>query len=141
MRIDLPEDKRLVHETRFPIRWGDMDLMGHVNNAVYFRYMETVRIDWMTRVGMAPDPRGTGPVIANAFCNFLVQLEYPGEVAGKLYLGAAGRSSFDMYTTLERVDRPGVVCAAGGATTVWVDFQAGKSQPLPDFVRRLIAGD
>ena len=25
-----------------PIRWGDMDAMGHVNNTVYFRYMETV---------------------------------------------------------------------------------------------------
>src|SRR6218665_2194817 len=47
MKIDLPERKKLVHEMRFPVRWGDMDAMGHVNNTVYFRYLETARIDWM----------------------------------------------------------------------------------------------
>ena len=26
-----------VHVMRMPIRWGDMDAMGHVNNTVYFR--------------------------------------------------------------------------------------------------------
>ena len=141
MRIDIPDDTRFVFETSFPIRWGDMDSMGHVNNAVYFRYMESVRIDWMTQSGMSPDPHGVGPVIANAFCNFIVQLEYPGVVVGKLYLGRAGRSSFDMFTTLERADRPGVICAAGGATTVWVDFNAQQSLPLPDFARRLLTGE
>ena len=78
MRIDIPEQKRFVHDMRIPIRWGDMDSMGHVNNAVYFRYMETSRIEWMRYAGMSPDPRGQGPVIVNAFCNFLIQLEYPG---------------------------------------------------------------
>jgi len=36
MRIDIPEEKRLVHEMRMPIRWGDMDAFGHVNNTVFF---------------------------------------------------------------------------------------------------------
>jgi acyl-CoA thioester hydrolase len=39
---------------------------------------------------------------------------------------------------MERVDMPGVIHAAGGATTVWVDFPAQKSVPLPDWVRTLI---
>ena len=30
-----------------PIRWGDMDALGHVNNTVYFRYMEQARIEWL----------------------------------------------------------------------------------------------
>ena len=47
MKIDIPEIKKLVYEMRVPIRWGDMDAMGHVNNGSYFRYLETVRIDWM----------------------------------------------------------------------------------------------
>ena len=44
MKIEIPETKKLVFEMPLPIRWGDMDAMGHVNNTVYFRYMETVRI-------------------------------------------------------------------------------------------------
>ena len=46
-----------------------------------------------------------------------------------------GRSSFDTYVTLERTDQPGVIYAEGGAKTVWTDFQAQKSVPLPAWVR------
>mgnify|MGYP001293353125 FL=1 len=84
MKIALPEQRKLVHDMVLSIRWGDMDAMGHVNNTVYFRYMETVRIEWMRAVGCDPDPQGQGPVIVNAFCNFYRQLEYPGDVRVKL---------------------------------------------------------
>src|SRR5690349_13278589 len=119
MRIDIPDQKKLVFEMTFPLRWGDMDMMGHVNNVMYFRYIETARIEWLHSVGFEPDPSGDGPVIVNAFCNFIVQLEYPGDVLAKLYVANPGRSSFDKFVTLERVDDPGRIYAAGGATTVW----------------------
>lgn len=138
MRFDIPDDKKLVYEMRIPIRWGDMDAMGHVNNAMYFRYLEVVRIEWMRSLGAQPDPRGQGPVIVNAFCNFYRQLEYPGDVLARHYVANPGRSSFDTYITLERVDRPGEIYAAGGATTVWVDFPHQKSAPLPDWLRGAI---
>ncbi|MGH8829968.1 MAG: acyl-CoA thioesterase, partial [Polaromonas sp.] len=51
MKIEIPEKKKLVHEMRIPIRWGDMDAMGHLNNGTYFRYLETIRIDWMYAIG------------------------------------------------------------------------------------------
>ena len=63
MRFEIPDEKKLVYETRFPIRWGDMDAMGHVNNANYFRYLEIARIEWLHSVGGAPNPDGFGPVI------------------------------------------------------------------------------
>jgi acyl-CoA thioester hydrolase len=140
MKLEIPEDKKLVHETRIPIRWGDMDAMGHVNNTIYFRYLEIVRVEWLDSLGGAPNPAGQGPVIANAFCNFYKQLEYPGEVLAKHYVSNPGRSSFDTWITLERSDQPGVIYAAGGATTVWMDFPAQKSAPLPDWLRARISG-
>ena len=139
MRFELPAQKKLTHEMVIPIRWGDMDVMGHVNNTVYFRYMEIARIEWMARIGAAPNPHGDGPVIVNAFCNFIRQLEYPGDLLARHYVASPGRSSFDTFITLERADAPGVVCAEGGATTVWVDFKAQKSAPLPDWLRAILA--
>ena len=139
MRFELPADRKSVFEMRIPIRWGDMDAMGHVNNTVYFRYMEIVRVEWLRQVGGPPDPGGQGPVIVNAFCSFLRQLAYPGEVLARLSVAAPGRSSFDTFITLERVDEPGVVCAEGGATTVWTDFPAGRSAPLPEWLRQALA--
>lgn len=137
MKFELPDDKKLTLEMTIPIRWGDMDAMGHVNNTIYFRYMEVVRIEWLYQVGGRPNPGGTGPVIVNAFCNFIKQLQYPGEVLARHYIAAPGRTSFDTYITLERTDSPGVICASGGAKTVWVDYAAEKSVPLPESVRRL----
>ena len=161
--MEIPQRKRLVYEMSIPIRWGDMDAMGHVNNASYFRYLETIRIDWMQSIGcvfwgqspnspsLAAGPKGAthgvaaklvsdpkkheGPVIVNAFCNFYKQLEYPGNVLLKMYASDPGGSSFESWCTMERPDNPGVVYAAGGATTVWVDFKAQKSRPLPDWLR------
>lgn len=140
MRFDLPDDKRLTLEMSIPIRWGDMDAMGHVNNAVYFRYFETIRIEWLHRTVGSPDLTGNGPVIVNAFCNFIRQLKHPGDVLAKHYVANAGRSSFDTFITLERSDEPGVICASGGAKTVWINYAQEKSVPLPDALRALIDG-
>jgi acyl-CoA thioester hydrolase len=138
MRFDLPEEKKLTHEMVIPIRWGDMDAMSHVNNTIYFRYMEIVRIDWLYKVAGKPDPTGVGFVIVNSFCNFIKQLEFPGDVLAKHYVAQPGRSSFDAFVTLERTDEPGVIYASGGAKTVWIDFQLQKSVPMPESVRKLI---
>ena len=136
MKIDIPDQKKLVFETHIAVRWGDMDAMGHVNNATYFRYMETARIDWVTSLGLALDPAGEGIVIVNAFCNFIRQFEYPGTVLIKTYVSAPGRSSFDTWVTMARAEQPERICATGGATVVWVNTAAQKSAPLPDRVRR-----
>ena len=138
MRFEIPDQKKLTHEVVIPIRWGDMDAMGHVNNTIYFRYLEIVRIEWLHRAGGAPDREGSGPVIVNAFCNFIRQLEYPGDILVKHYVANPGRTSFDTFITLERTDEPGVVYANGGATTVWVDFPRQKAVPLPDWLRALL---
>ena len=138
MKIEIPETKKLVHEMRIPIRWGDLDAMGHLNNTTYFRYLETARIDWITSLCGAPDPSGDGIVIVNAFCNFYKQLEYPGDVLLKMYVSDPGRATFESWATLERADEPGVVYAAGGATTMWVDFPAHKSKTLPDWLRAAV---
>jgi acyl-CoA thioester hydrolase len=69
----------LVHTSRQAIRWSDMDMLGHVNNTSYFRYFEQARIEWT--YGLQPSAEvysGTGPVIVNASCTFLVPLVYPG---------------------------------------------------------------
>ncbi len=138
MKIELPELKKQVYETRFPVRWGDMDAMGHVNNAQYFRYLETARIDWMHGMGLNPDPAGQGPVIVNAFCNFYQQLSYPDEVLLKMFVSDPARTTFETWATMERVTQPGVICAAGGGTVIWVDFPRQKAASLPDWIRSAV---
>ena len=140
MRFELPADKKLVHTMVMPLRWGDMDAMGHINNTLYFRYMEVARLDWIFKVGAMGKPASEGPVIVNAFCNFLRQLEFPGDIRVTMFVANPGRSSFETYHTIERVDEPGVVYAEGGARTVWTDYAAKKSAPMPDWFRARLGG-
>jgi len=140
MRLELPENKVFTFEMVIPIRWGDMDAMGHVNNTTYFRYLETVRIDWLYKVaGPSPDAAGEGPVIVNTFCNFLRQLKYPGDVLAKHYISDPGRTSFMAWITLERTDDPGVLYATGGAKTVWVNYKKEKAVRVPEAIGKLLA--
>jgi acyl-CoA thioester hydrolase len=128
----------LVYEMEIPIRWGDMDAMGHVNNTVYFRYMEQVRISWFDEMRLRPDPAGEGPVIVNAACTFVRQFEYPGTVLARHYVGELGRSSIMTYVDMFRTDDPDRIYAQGSAKVVWVNFPRQKSVAMPDTIRKLM---
>lgn len=128
--------KKPAHVVRMPVRWGDMDAMGHVNNTVYFRYLEQARIDWFVELGAPADPaREFGPVIINAHCAFFKQLRFPGEIEVLTFVGAIGRSSFETIQEIRRVDQPEVVVASGGAKVVWINYAAERSVMLPADLR------
>ncbi len=37
-------EKNLLHVAHIPVRWGDMDSYGHVNNTLYIQYLEEARV-------------------------------------------------------------------------------------------------
>lgn len=127
-----------VHTSRQSIRWGDMDALGHVNNTVYFRYMEQARIEWLSTAlpGQAVFG-GTGPVIVNASCTFVEPLVYPGDFDVLMYLSDLGRSSVGSSYD---VVMGGRTYAEGAAKIVWIDYAAGRSTPLPAAIAALLRG-
>ena len=134
MRIEIPIEKKFVHEMNMSIRWGDMDAFGHVNNTVYFRYMEQARVEWITSLGYDVAPGDESMLMINGFCNFYQQVSYPGELILKTFIGAIGRSSIDLFTSMSLTTTPDVIAASGGATMVWVDLKTNKSAPWPQHV-------
>ncbi len=112
-----------------------MDAMGHVNNTVYFRFMEQSRIGWFGR--LVPDGeawRSTGIVIANASCNYKRAITYPGTVEVRLFVGAPGGASVPTFYEL-RVDDDPMPYADGAATVVFVDMATQRSKRIPDAIR------
>jgi acyl-CoA thioester hydrolase len=114
-----------------PIRWGDMDAMGHVNNTIYFRYMEQARISMFGAMNVPPDRGGEGPIVINARCDFLKEFRYPDTVRVKTFIGAIGRSSFETLVEMTPAGDEQTVYARGGAKVVWVNFPLQKSASLP----------
>ena len=126
-------ERKLVHVERIPIRWGDMDAMGHVNNTVYFRYMEQARIGWFDALVPEVDAwKSTAIVIANASCNFKRAINYPGTVEVQVYAGRPGGSSVPTFYELMI---GGELYADGAATMVFIDVARQKPVHIPDGIR------
>ena len=129
-----PPPRVLVHSSQQRVRWGDMDMLGHVNNTVYFRYMEQARIEWVYALSSGYN-EGHGPVIVNASCNFTTPIVYPSDVDVRMFIGDAGRTSFGSYYDLI-VD--GRRVADGAARMVWIDRTTGRPVPIPSSVLALL---
>lgn len=127
-----------VHTSHIPIRWGDMDAYRHVNNTMYFRYMEQVRVEFLEALGHSILPKGRAPVIINASCTFLVPLTYPGTVEVKMFCGAPGTSSIPTSYEIRLVGED-TLYATGESKVVWTDRATGKSVPIPDELRAWLA--
>ena len=130
--------KKLIHVTTIPMRWGDMDAYGHVNNTVYFRFMEQARVEWCEEVGVEVRPGGLGPVIINASCTFLIPINYPATVVLRMYAGEPGRSSVMTWYELG-VEGDERIYAEGSSKVVWMDPRTGKSVPLPEDIRAKVS--
>ncbi len=113
-----------------------MDALGHVNNAMYFRYMEQARIEWIERMGfVASNMHAESPVIINAACTFLIPITYPATVDVDMWAGPPSRSSFMTWYEL-RVDGDERLFAEGSAKIVWMNTATGRSTPIPDALRQ-----
>ena len=127
------ESRKQVHVERIPIRWGDMDAMGHVNNTVYFRYMEQARIGWFDALVPGDEAwQSTGIVIVNASCNFKRPINYPGTVEVRVFAGPPGGSSVPTFYDLLVNEEP---YADGAAVVVFIDMRTQKPIRIPTDIR------
>lgn len=126
----------VVSTIEVPVAWGDMDALGHVNNAIYFRWFESGRIDYFGQVGISASLAGAacGPILANASCNFKAPLTFPDTVEVVTQVTRVGRSSFAMSYSIRSMTR-NVTAAEGEGIVVWYDYKTERSAPLPDDLR------
>ncbi len=122
-----------VYTGTLTVRWSDLDLLGHVNNAKYFTYVEQARIEWFETLGSLDDP--IGPVLAAVDMTFKKPIFHPATLEVKLYAGEAGRSSFRVK---HEIYNNGVLQAEGNSTLVWVSYPDVKPVPLPQKMKDLI---
>ena len=67
-----------------PVQFRDIDVMGHVNNATYFQYMETARVELARRLGQVTEGFRGSFIVASARCEFKKtnQRRTPGNCLG-----------------------------------------------------------
>jgi len=133
-----PEGQPL-HRLALPIRWGDMDALGHVNNIMYFRYFEQTRLSWWETldVGQIHDAGvADSMVIVDNHAEYLRPLVYPADIVVRMGGHSPGRSSFVTTYTLAVGD---TLFTRGSSTIVWLDGTTGRPKSLPDGVRAMVS--
>jgi acyl-CoA thioester hydrolase len=122
-----------------PVQWGDQDAFGHVNNTVPHRWFESARIELFGRIGLLDlrKEQGIGPILAAVACDYRRQINFPDTVQVGIRVARVGRSSIGFEHAIVS-EAQGAVVAEGTSTTVVFDYQAHKSHPVPETVRRAV---
>ena len=119
-----------------PVRWGDMDAFGHVNNTVFFRFFESARIEYLRAIEFAGQ-EGIGPILASTHCRFRRPVAFPDTVRVGARTTALDEDRFTMEYRLVS-EALGEVAAEGGGVVVSYDYGAAGKAPLPAAVRERI---
>ncbi|MEI6112942.1 MAG: acyl-CoA thioesterase [Burkholderiales bacterium] len=126
-------------ESDMQMRWGEADSLNHMNNVVYFRYMEEGRIQSFAAAGIESTDR-CGPVVVHVSCDFFKQINYPSTVRVTHRVVRIGRSSLEHEVDLAVVEGDATdLRARGRSIMVWMDFELAKSAPWPPEVLSAMA--
>ena len=120
------------------VPFRDLDAMGHVNNAVYFSYMETVRIKFLIDLLAVTSVHDLPVIMAEATCTF----KAPAFLGEQLIVGGGisrfGSKSFDMIYRIDAGD--GRLIALGKSVQVMYDYTAARTLVVPeDFKAKVLA--
>ena len=130
--------KKELDRLTIPVRWGDLDLYGHLNNTVYFRFFEEARVHWLEKNHFSVRGINTGPVLIQCSATFLREVNHPATIVITTTAGEIGRTSLVIHHQILSEDLQTLHCE-GQAKLVWVDHKSGKSILLPDTLKALLA--
>ena len=127
------------HWQTISVRWGDMDALGHVNNAKYFTYCESARMSYFEAIELWKfrEHDRQGPALVTATCTFKQQVRYPAELDVGARVSEIRHRSFTLEYEIYRRGSDELV-ADGSSVIVWVDYEANQAIPLSDGLRAAI---
>lgn len=124
---------------RLAVRFSDCDLLGHVNNAVYFTYFEQTRLAWWRSLGGTIGFPGASTVIVHAECDYRAPAFVHEELDVHLTLLSIGRTSVAIGYEVVNV-ATGQRLAEGKTVNVTVSPDTRNAIPVPDASRALLLG-
>jgi acyl-CoA thioester hydrolase len=121
---------------REPVRFRDLDAMGHVNNAVFLTYIESARVAFLQHLGAAATLKDMSIIVARIEIDFRAPVGFGDEVEVAVHTSRFGEKSFDLDYVL-RVG--GKVVAEAKSVLVSYDYGKGEAVELPEEWREKLA--
>lgn len=119
----------------FKVRFNDTDMLGHVNHASYFTYMEEARLAYLQELDMNFfDNRNITIILVSATCDFISQGYFNDTLIVKTKVKKVGNSSFNLTSDIINKESNQSI-AKGEVTVVCFDIEKQKSTPLPELFK------
>ncbi|WP_030934635.1 acyl-CoA thioesterase [Streptomyces sp. NRRL S-646] len=123
------------HIYRCPLRWSDMDAYGHVNNAIFLRYLEEARIDFLSLRGKESRQ---GSVVARHEIDYKRQLVHrPDPVDIELWVTEIRAASFTVTYEVKDED---LVYVRALTVVVPFDFETQRPRRITSEEREFLEG-
>jgi esterase len=120
---------------RFPLRWGEMDALGHANNTCFFSWFESARIAYFDSVPLDHQTKGVGPILASTRCDFLRPVVYPADLVTGVRVIKIGTTSITMEYVVWVDEKP---VARGESVIVLIDYRTMQKVAVPTDIRERI---
>jgi acyl-CoA thioester hydrolase len=123
------------HYLEIVTRWSDNDIYGHVNNATYYSYFDTlVNRMLIERNLLDPAKSAAIGVVVETSCRFFASLSFPDVIDAGLRVSNIGNSSVRYEIGLFRRGEK-EPAATGQFVHVYVDRATRRPVPVPAEVR------
>lgn len=113
------------------IAWGDMDAFGHVNNVIFYRYIESARLAYLDQLNILSEPLLT--VVLSNQCHYLKPVVYPDQLKVGVKVEEIRNSAFRMKYTLYSEEQKSIVANAE-AVIVCVDKTSMQKIKIPEYI-------
>ena len=129
------------HVVDIDLRWGDADAFGHVNNVVFFRYLEEARARAIPESGPGSTILSGGLVVAEQQLKYLAPLHYrKAPVQVGMTVNHVGGSSFRLACRVFDA-QSGTVYSEGFVALVTYNFTTGAPRKLSSDERAWLTGE
>jgi len=126
------------HFLTIPTRWNDNDIYGHVNNAVYYFYFDTVVNRFLIDNDLLELGKSThvGLVVDTA-CTYFAPIHFPNDVIAGLRINTLGTSSVRFEIGLFSKDAT-TASAQGHFVHVYVDEKTRRPVKISNKMRKIL---
>jgi acyl-CoA thioester hydrolase len=118
------------------VTFRDLDVFGHVNNAVYLTYIETARIRYLREVLGIESVEDLLVIVAKVDIDFRSRSSLGETLEVGARISKIGTKSFDMDHEIQGPD--GRLVAEARTTLVTFDYRGDSTMPVPDLWRERI---
>eukprot|EP01091_Cochliopodium_minus_P002924 TRINITY_DN1275_c2_g1_i1.p1 TRINITY_DN1275_c2_g1~~TRINITY_DN1275_c2_g1_i1.p1 ORF type:complete len:188 (+),score=18.30 TRINITY_DN1275_c2_g1_i1:35-598(+) len=124
--------KDYKHVVDIKMHWGDMDPYGHLNNVIFFRYLETGRVCFLKDIDLVSHT-AVGPILKQIDCRFRNQVKFPDIIRCGSRVSKIKEFEFEMEQQLVST-KNGNVVGTSSSIIVSFDYRINKKAALPDHV-------